>query len=486
MSTTGSPKSPPSTQGASPSVSAALSQFEKDRGAHLDDLCQLVRIPSISFDGFPPEEVRRSAEATEALLQRRGFENVRLIEFPGGHPYVYGERLRAPGKPTLLLYAHHDVQPVGDEGVWESPPFEPVERNGRLFGRGSADDKAGIVVHSAALASYLDSGNEPPLNLKILVEGEEECGSTHLDEFLQTYADLLKADAMVLTDTGNFDVGIPSITTSLRGMVAVEIDVQSLRQPVHSGAWGGPLPDAGLALSKILAALSDDQGRMTIPGIYDRVRPVSALEQQSYDALPYDLDRFRDQAGLPPGVPMLGPEGDAQNPWKTIWRQPALSVNAVEISSRKDARNIINSHAWARISIRLVPDMDAQVSLQALTDHIHRVTPFGVKVTVKTEGANGPWYVEPSHPAFAAASRALAAGFGRPALYIGCGGSIPFVAPMSARLGGIPALLIGVEDPYTNAHSENESLCIADWESSIRGAIHLYSELASTLQPGGK
>lgn len=471
----------PTPSANSAAVQQALTQFAKTRSQHLADLCDLVRIPSVSFDGFPPEEVRRSAEATEALLQRRGFENVRLIEFPGGHPYVYGERLRAPGKPTLLLYAHHDVQPVGDESAWQSPPFEPVERNGRLFGRGSADDKAGIVVHTAALASYLESGQEPPLNLKILVEGEEECGSTHLDEFLATYADLLKADAMVLTDTGNFDVGIPSITTSLRGMVAVELEVTSLRQPVHSGAWGGPLPDAGLALSKILAALSDDQGRMTIPGIYDRVRALSPLEQASYDALPHDLARFRDQAGLVPGVPMLGPQGDAQNPWIAIWRQPALSVNAVEISSRRDARNIINGHAWARISIRLVPDMDAQQTLQALTDHIHRVAPFGVQVKVHPEGANGPWYVEPSHPAFAAASRALEAGFGRPALYIGCGGSIPFVAPMSSRLGGIPALLIGVEDPYTNAHSENESLCIADWESSIRGAIHMYSELAATL-----
>lgn len=484
--TSSSAQSPVPAASPSAAVRAALANFAQKRGQHLQDLCELVRIPSISFDGFPAEEVRRSAEATERLLQKRGFENVRLIEFPGGHPYVYGERLRAPGKPTLLLYAHHDVQPVGDESLWASPPFEPVERDGRLFGRGSADDKAGIVVHTAALASFLDSGNEAPLNLKILVEGEEECGSTHLDEFLQTYADLLQADAMVLTDTGNFDVGIPSITTSLRGMVAVEIEVQALRQPVHSGAWGGPLPDAGLALSKILAALSDDQGRMTIPGIYDRVRPVSELEMQSYNALPFELDRFRDQAGLPTGVPMLGPEGDRQNPWLTIWRKPSLSINAVEVSSRRDARNVINSHAWARIGIRLVPDMQPQEVQQALIDHIHRVTPFGVKVKITPESSSGPWYVEPSHPAFAAASRALEAGFGRQALFIGCGGSIPFVAPMSARLGGIPALLIGVEDPYTNAHSENESLCIADWESSIRGAIHMYSELAATLPAGTK
>jgi acetylornithine deacetylase/succinyl-diaminopimelate desuccinylase-like protein len=472
-----------STAHTSPSsVDKALLQFAQHRSEHLEDLCELVRIPSISFDGFPPHEVRRSAEATERLLQRRGFQNVRLLEFPGGHPYVYGERLTAPGKPTLLLYAHHDVQPVGDESVWHSPPFQPTERNGRLFARGAADDKAGIVVHTAALASYLDSGSEPPLNLKILVEGEEEIGSTHLDQFLATYADLLRADAMVLTDTSNFDVGIPSITTSLRGLVSVDLEVTSLRQPVHSGAWGGPLPDAGLALCKILASLSDDRGRMAIPGIYDRVRPVSPLEMQSYNALPHELPRFRDQAGLLDGVSMIGDGGDQQNPWIAIWRQPSLAINAVEVSSRKDARNVINGSAWARVGIRLVPDMDAKETQQALIEHIHRHTPFGVHVKVHAEGASGPWYVEPAHPAFAAASDALTKGFGRQSLYIGCGGSIPFVATMSAGLGGIPALLIGVEDPYTNAHSENESLCIADWESSIRGAIHLYDGLANTLK----
>ena len=465
------------------SVRAALAQLEKDKAQHLEDLCRLVRIPSISFPGFPPAEVRRSAEATAELLKARGFDNVRLIEYPGGHPYVYGERLRAPGKPTLLLYAHHDVQPVGDESAWQTPPFTPTLKDGRLYGRGAADDKAGIVVHTAALASYLQSGQEPPLNLKILVEGEEEVGSTNLDDFLTRYFELLRADAMVLTDTSNFDVGVPSITTSLRGLCTLDIHVTSLRQPVHSGMWGGPLPDAGLAMAKILASLTDENGRIAVPGIYDRVRPLSPLERESFAALPHEQDRFREQCGLLPEVCMVGDGGDAQNPWIAIWRQPSLAINAVEISSRREARNVINGSAWARIGLRLVPDMDPQETERALIAHLEKAAPFGCKVSVRSDGATAAWHVEPEHPAFAAAARALEAGYGRKALFIGCGGSIPFVAPLSARLGGVPALLIGVEDPYTNAHSENESLCVPDWESAMKSAIHLYEDLGRTLSP---
>jgi len=459
----------------------ALREFARARGQHLDDLCRLVRIPSISFPGFPAAEVRRSAEATAELLTRRGFEKVRLIDFAGGHPYVYGERCHAPSRPTLLLYAHHDVQPIGDESAWQTPPFTPVLRDGRLYGRGSADDKAGIVVHTAALKSYLDSGSEPPVNLKILVEGEEEVGSEHLDEFLATHVDLLRADVMVLTDTSNFDVGVPAITTSLRGLCSVDIQVTSLRQPVHSGMWGGPLPDAGLALSKILASLTDGKGRIAVPGIYDRVRPLSPLEKESFAALPHDPARFREQCGLLDGVCMLGDEGEAQNPWIAIWRQPSIAINAVEISSRREARNVINGSAWARVGLRIVPDMDPEASLAALMKHIEGAAPFGVRVEVRSGGASAAWHVEPEHPAFAAAARALERGYGRRALFTGCGGSIPFVAPLSSRLGGAPALLIGVEDPYTNAHSENESLCVADWESAIRSAIYLYDDLSRSL-----
>jgi acetylornithine deacetylase/succinyl-diaminopimelate desuccinylase-like protein len=455
-------------------IEKALAHHAAHQADYLDELKKLVRIPSVSFEGFDKAHVRRSGEATCDLMRRKGLENVQLLEMPNAHPYAYGEWKNAPGRPTLLLYAHHDVQPTGEVEKWKIPnPFEPVEIDGRLFGRGAADDKAGILVHIAAIDSWLRAHGALPVNVKMIVEGEEEAGSGSLPAFLKKHRQLLQADAIVLTDTSNFDTGLPSITTALRGLVTMQVEVKALKQPVHSGMWGGPVPDVAMALAKILARLTKEDGSINLPGIYDKVRPLTAEEKKSLAALPTNDDLFRKQAGMLPGVKLLG----GRPPWEMNWRQPSIAVNAIQASSRKDARNILCESAWARVGIRTVPDMDNREVREKLEAALEADPPWGVQVQVTHESSGGWWYTDAAAPAFRAARKALSEGYGSEVVSIGCGGSIPFVDPFSRELGGAPALLIGVEDPYSNAHSENESLHLGDFAKAAKSAIRFYAEM---------
>jgi acetylornithine deacetylase/succinyl-diaminopimelate desuccinylase-like protein len=468
----------------------AAAFLEKNFQEYLEDLKGLARIPSVSFDGFPASEVRRSAQAVAELLKKRGLENVQILEVPGAHPYVYGERLKAPGKPTLLLYAHHDVQPPGREELWKTPPFEPTLKPGpggeRLYGRGTADDKAGVVIHTSAIEAYLKTVGELPVNVKVVIEGEEEIGSSHLPEFLKTYRSKLDADVLVLTDTTNFDCGVPALTVALRGLVGMEIEVRALSKTVHSGMWGGPVPDPAMALSKMLATLVDSQGHIAVPGVMDGVPAVTEAEISEFKKVPYVEKDFRAQAGMVDGARMIGPDlpkgsekhAHGVSPMIQVWRLPSLTVNAVQASSRKQAGNIINDVAWAKITIRVVDGMDPKKTYELLEKHLRAQVPWGLEAGFKVEGCNGAWSTNPTGPAFEAANAALTKGYGREPLKIGCGGSIPFVQPFADALGGAPALLVGVEDPYTNAHGENESLLVSDLRKACLGQIYLFGELA--------
>ena len=457
-------------------VAGALGYLERHVADFKRTLGEMVRIPSVSAKGFPPEEVRRSAEATAEALRRARVEHVGVLEIPGVHPYVYGDWLRRPGAPTLLLYGHHDVQPPGRPEKWLSPAFEPTERDGRLYGRGTADDKGGVMAHVAAVASYLEASGALPCNVKFIIEGEEEIGSQHLGAFLEQYRTKMTADFIVLTDTGNFETGVPALTCQLRGICQVDVEVQCLRQPVHSGAWGGAVPDAVQILCRLIADLQGRKGSLNVPGLYRKVARPSRNQLARIRRLRFSEAKFKREAGMLPGVQLLREGGHSI--YEQLWTRPALTVIALEARPLLGSSNQIIEAARARLSLRTVPDMDAREAGRLLVKKLTSRRPHGAKVTARLSGGAPWWTTDPDGPAFEAARRALKAGFGREAAMIGSGGTIGFVRPFAELLKGAPCLLTGVADPACNAHSENESLHLGDWAKAMRSVVYLYDELS--------
>jgi acetylornithine deacetylase/succinyl-diaminopimelate desuccinylase-like protein len=457
-------------------VRAALGALEDGFGEMKRTLLDLARIPSVSAPGFPKDEVLRSARAFAELLEKTGLHDVRILEVPGVHPYVYGEWRQRPGAPTLLIYGHHDVVPPGRVERWASPPFEPEERKGRLYGRGTADDKGGILVHVAAVAAYLRTPGALPCNVKFLIEGEEETGSENLARFLSRYAERMAADAVVLSDTANFDTGVPGLTYRLRGLCQVDVEVRCLERPVHSGQRGGVLPDAVQILCRLLADLTARDGSLDVPGLYRKVARPAARQRARLRRLPFKAKRMARQAGLLPGVRLTGEKGFSA--YESIWTRPSLTVIAFEAHPIAGSSNQILDSARARLSLRTVPDMDAREAGERLIRKLTRRPPHGARVEARIVRGAPWWQTDPEGPAFEAAWRALRAGFGRDPVLMGAGGSIGFVQPFSDFLKGAPCLLTGVEDPECGAHSENESLHLGDWRKCMRAAVHLYDELS--------
>ena len=425
------------------------------------DLDRLVRIPSVSADPAAAPHLAASAREVAALLRAAGLPEVEVVTAGGGQPAVLGHRPGPPGAPTVLLYAHHDVQPPGDAAAWDSDPFEPAERDGRLYGRGAADDKAGVAVHLAALRAH---GDRLPVGVTVLVEGEEEIGSPALPEFLAAYAARLRADVLVLADSINWTVDVPALTTSLRGGANVTVEVRTLHHGVHSGAYGGPVPDALTALCRLLATLHDERGDVAVAGLArGRTGPLDLIEE-----------RLRADAGMLAGVHLIGTGSLTER----LWAHPAIAVIGVDAPAVRAASNTLIPVARAKVSLRVAPSDDAARAREALVAHLKTSAPWGVHVSAEPGGTVAPYAARAGGPAYLAAHAALASAWGRPAVDIGVGGSIGFVTAYAAAFGDAEILITGVEDPGTRAHGANESLDLAVFERACLAEALLLRDLA--------
>ncbi len=429
-----------------------------------EDLKELARIPGIAFDGFDHRVVERSAEAVAELLRGAGLPDVRIVR-DGGQPAVLGRRPAPPGAPTVLLYAHHDVQPVGDESQWHTPPFEPTKIDGRLYGRGCADDKAGVMAHVAALRAY---GDRLPVGVVVFIEGEEEFGSESLGDLLRSHREELSADVIVIADSGNWDVGAPALTTSLRGLVNVFVDVRVLDHAVHSGMFGGAVPDALIALARLLATLHDEAGDVAVAGL------VSGTAAE----LDYPEDRFRGEAGILDSVQLIGTGRLVDR----VWTKPAVSVLGIDAPRSTEAPNALVPTARAKVSVRLAPGDEPARAFEAVKAHLEAHAPWGARVEVTLEQEGAPCVIDATGPAYDAARAAFRTAWdGVEPVEIGVGGSIPFIATFQELFPSAAVLVTGVEDPDSRAHGPNESLHLGEFARVCLAEVLLLRNVAETL-----
>ena len=425
------------------------------------DLERLTRIPSVSLESFDQAHVEESAQLTAELLRAEGLE-VEIIR-EGGRPAVIGHIDGPEGAPTVMLYAHHDVQPPGDEADWHTPPFEPVEKDGRLYARGAADDKAGVLAHLAALRAHAGA---LPVGVTVFVEGEEEVGSDSLPTILERHGERLRADAIVLADASNWQVGHPALTTTLRGMIRVVVTVSTLDHGVHSGMFGGPVPDAVTALVRLLATMHDDRGDVAVVGL----RSGEAAD------LDYDEARLRAESGMLEGVEVIGTRGSLLT---RLWNSPSITTIGIDAPSVDTSSNTLVPSAAAKISMRIAPDEEPRHAYDLLRTHLLEHAPWGahVEVTLDDQGAGFDAHAE--GPVYDQARAAFTDAWGVEPVDVGVGGSIPFVAAFAERFPEAAILVTGVEDPDTRAHGANESLHLDDWQRACVAEAVLLARLGA-------
>jgi len=428
------------------------------------DLEDLVRIESVWADPARRGEVQRSADAVAKLLSDAGFADVQIVS-EGGAPAVIARHPAPVGAPTVLLYAHHDVQPEGDHTQWNSPPFQPTERDGRLYGRGTADDKAGIATHLAAFRAH--DGN-PPVGVTVFVEGEEESGSPSLSRLLAAHRDTLASDVIVIADSDNWSTEVPSLTVTLRGLADCVVEVATLDHGLHSGLWGGVVPDALTVLVRLLASLHDDDGNVAVEGLH---------EARAAD-VDYPPERIREEAGLLDGVREIGSGSVPQR----LWAKPSITVIGIDTTPIDKASNTLIPRARAKVSMRVAPGGDAAAHLAALTRHLERNAPWGAQVTVTPGDVGQPYAIDATGEVYDAARSAFREAWGAEPVDTGVGGSIPFIAEFAEAFPSAKILVTGVEDPATQAHSVNESLHLGVLERAATAEALLLANLGSDGQ----
>ncbi len=452
--------------------------FDAHRDERMASYEAFLRIPSISTLPAHAADCRRAAEFVADDLRRMGVEHVEVSE-TAGHPVVYGDWLHAEGTPTILVYGHYDVQPVDPLDLWDSPPFEPVVKDGRMLARGAADDKGQIHMHLRATEALLATRVGLPVNLKFVFEGEEESSSEHLDQWLADNRDRLQADAAVISDTSFFEGNRPSITLGLRGLMYAQIDVIGSPVDLHSGTYGGSVENPANALCQIVAALKGPDGRIRIPGFYDDVVALSDADRAAFAALPFDEEAYRAGIGV---ESLIGEVG-----YTTLERRgarPTLDVNGIWGGFQGEgAKTIIPAHAHAKVSCRLVSDQEPDRIFGLFRDFVMEVAPPGVRVEVSMLGGGRPSLTPMDHPATQAAARAIEAAFGTAPVYMREGGSIPVCASFE-RVLGLPVVLAGFTNPDDNAHAPNESMVLDNYDRGIRAIARMWDEMGRLELPG--
>ncbi len=447
--------------------------FAANQARARDELFELLRIPSVSARSEHNPDTARAAAWVATSLRTVGL--TATVHPTKGHPIVVGEwRGAGPGAKTVLIYGHYDVQPVEPLELWHSPPFEPTVRDGKIFARGSVDDKGQLFLHVKALEAHLAKRGRLPVNIIVLAEGEEEVGSENLAQFIESHKDLLACDAVVISDSSMFAPGLPSILSSLRGLAYFEIQVQGPASDLHSGIYGGAVMNPAMALARILATMHDADGRIAIPGFYDAVRDWGDAARKDIRALPFDEEHFRGETGSPA---LFGEKG--YSTLERLWMRPTCEVNGMLSGyTGEGAKTVLPAHAMAKVSCRLVPDQTPDQIEKLMRAHIARVAPPGVEVTVQQLHGGTPWRANLDGPLFDAARRALATAFDREPVTTGEGGSIPVVGDFQ-RILNAPVLLVGFGLPGENAHAPNEWMSEENYFKGMRAMAALWDELAS-------